>query len=176
MFFKNTNALQVSADVGTGADADTAVLRALAGMACTVCDRPLGGPPPARGRQRGSYNAPFACCHRAYCPFCGAEGGARCAHLVAYRAGGDWRIAGLPAGEGLAFPPVPPSAGAIIGHSEAQKREAFRGAFGLLERLMGKHWDGRQIEKIPCDLIVDLVARPDKRVEVRTAGGAQNIY
>lgn len=174
MLYKNTKPLEKKKTIATGDAMDMAALRVLAGMCCSECDKPLSS---VDHKGQWGYvhkHSAYTCCGQAHCPYCGASGKEKCAHLVAYRTSGNWRIFGLPDVADMLFPQAEPlSPTAIMGHTTEQKQKAFGAAFPLLEKLYSPRWYGQTYENISAELIVNHLIKPNNKQEIPTTA---NLY
>lgn len=177
MLYKNTTILTKRAS-GSGENAvDSAALRALAGLFCSVCDQPLSSKDKKGQWGYVEKNSAYTCCGKAHCPFCGAPAKEKCSHLVAYRASGDWKIAGLPDVAGNSLPTLPPmDREHLLDYSDAQKKNAFGEGYKLLDELYAPGLRHQRSEAIGGAEIVSALLRPDNHQAVTTASGIENLY
>ena len=159
MFYQNLQPVIGRDDSESADTADEAAFLALAGMTCSVCDRPLSAH--ERGA-RDNASRGFTCCGRAHCPYCGAAGSDKCRHLAGYESKNEWRVAGLP--ESLRFvtipEPPPVSREYLLDYSEAQKQRAFGDAYPLFPYLYGDGWLKREHDAFSGKVILDTLLEP----------------
>ncbi|MBC8135030.1 MAG: hypothetical protein H8F28_03980 [Fibrella sp.] len=177
MLYKNTTLLTKRAS-GSGANAaDEATLRALAGLFCSVCDQPLSTKDKKGQWGYTEKHSAYTCCGKAHCPFCGAPTREKCAHLVAYRASGDWKIAGLPDVADKSLPILPPlDTEHLLDYSEPQKKAAFGEGYKLLDEIYEPGLRRQHGEAIGGEKIVSALLRPDHQESITTASHIENLY
>lgn len=176
MLYKNTAGMTKRTG-SSGESEDIATLRALTGLFCVVCDQPLSTKDKKGQWSHVEKHSAYTCCGKAHCPFCGAPAKEKCRHLVAYRASGDWKIAGLPDVGGNAFPTLPPlDAAHLLDYSDAQKKVAFGEAYKLLDEIYAPGMRHQRGEAIGGAELVNAILCPDNHQTITTVSGIENQY